>query len=56
MPARELTAVLECYGNPLEPDIPARRVGNVTWCGVRLPRPLSCSPRKASTSRRVAAP
>jgi sulfane dehydrogenase subunit SoxC len=32
--AHEFTAVLECFGNPLEPEVPARRVGNVTWRGV----------------------
>jgi sulfane dehydrogenase subunit SoxC len=36
LPARELTAVFECYGNPLEPDVPARSVANVVWCGVPL--------------------
>jgi DMSO/TMAO reductase YedYZ molybdopterin-dependent catalytic subunit len=36
LPARELTAVLECFGNPVEPDVPTRRVGNVVWRGVAL--------------------
>src|SRR5262244_2310645 len=27
--ARELTAVFECYGNPLKPDVAARSVANV---------------------------
>lgn len=36
MPATEVTAVLECFGNPVEPDVPTRRVGNVVWRGVRL--------------------
>jgi sulfane dehydrogenase subunit SoxC len=35
-PARELTAVFECYGNPLQPDLPARSVANVVWRGVPL--------------------
>jgi DMSO/TMAO reductase YedYZ molybdopterin-dependent catalytic subunit len=36
MPARSLTAVHECFGNPVEPDAPTRRVANVTWLGVPL--------------------
>lgn len=36
LPAREVTAVLECFGNPVEPDVPTRRVGNVVWRGVAL--------------------
>ncbi|HXG03788.1 MAG TPA: molybdopterin-dependent oxidoreductase [Candidatus Binatia bacterium] len=36
LPAREVTAVLECFGNPVEPDVPTRRVGNVVWRGVPL--------------------
>ncbi len=36
MPARSLTAVHECFGNPVEPDVPTRRVANVTWTGVPL--------------------
>src|SRR5262245_661115 len=35
-PATEVTAVLECFGNPVEPEVPTRRVGNVVWRGVRL--------------------
>jgi sulfane dehydrogenase subunit SoxC len=34
LPSVTLTAVLECYGNPLDPDVPTRRVANVTWRGV----------------------
>jgi DMSO/TMAO reductase YedYZ molybdopterin-dependent catalytic subunit len=34
--ATEVTAVLECFGNPVEPDVATRRVGNVVWRGVRL--------------------
>src|SRR6185436_14532690 len=33
---REVTAVIECFGNPVEPDVPTRRVGNVVWRGVPL--------------------
>jgi|SoiMetStandDraft_2_1073263.scaffolds.fasta_scaffold91922_1 DMSO/TMAO reductase YedYZ molybdopterin-dependent catalytic subunit len=36
LPAIEVTAVLECFGNPVEPDVATRRVGNVVWRGVRL--------------------
>src|SRR5215813_5863467 len=40
LPATDVTAVLECFGNPLEqlgqPDVATRRVGNVVWRGVRL--------------------
>ena len=34
--ATDVTAVLECFGNPVEPEVPTRRVGNVVWHGVRL--------------------
>ena len=37
LPARDVTAVLECFGNPVEPDVATRRVGNVVWRGVRSP-------------------
>lgn len=33
MPATTVQAVLECYGNPLRPREPTRRVGNVVWRG-----------------------
>src|SRR5215813_6024343 len=36
LPARDLTAVFECYGNPLQPEVPARSVANVVWRGVPL--------------------
>lgn len=36
LPARELSAVFECYGNPLEPDVAARSVANLVWRGVSL--------------------
>ncbi|HYB70640.1 MAG TPA: molybdopterin-dependent oxidoreductase [Candidatus Bathyarchaeia archaeon] len=36
LPAVEVTAVLECFGNPVEPEVPTRRVGNVVWRGVRV--------------------
>jgi sulfane dehydrogenase subunit SoxC len=34
LPSVTVTAVLECFGNPLEPTIPVRRAGNVRWRGV----------------------
>src|SRR3989442_6784316 len=36
LPATDVTAVLECSGNPVEPEAATRRVGNVVWRGVRL--------------------
>lgn len=36
LPMTEVTAVLECFGNPVEPEVATRRVGNVVWRGVRL--------------------
>jgi sulfane dehydrogenase subunit SoxC len=36
LPPVEVAAVLECYGNPVEPDVPTRRVASVVWRGVRL--------------------
>ena len=34
LPAVTVTAVLECFGNPLRPAIPVRRAANVRWRGV----------------------
>jgi len=36
LPAVEVTAVLECFGNPVEPEVPTRRAANVVWRGARL--------------------
>ena len=36
LPSRTVTSFIECYGNPVEPDVPTRRVGNVVWRGVAL--------------------
>src|SRR5436190_11615236 len=36
LPSRVVTSFIECYGNPVEPDVPTRRVGNVIWRGVAL--------------------
>lgn len=34
LPAVDVPAVLECFGNPLEPGVPVRRAANVVWHGV----------------------
>ncbi|MDL5159812.1 molybdopterin-dependent oxidoreductase [Actinomycetospora termitidis] len=36
MPTVQVQAVLECFGNPLLPDEPTRRAGNVVWTGVAV--------------------
>ncbi len=36
LPSRAIVAFHECYGNPIEPDVPTRRIGNVVWRGVPL--------------------
>ena len=36
LPSSTVTAFHECYGNPVEPDVPTRRIGNVVWSGVPL--------------------
>ena len=36
MEQHQVTSVHECAGSPLAPTEPKRRVGNVTWSGVRL--------------------
>ena len=43
LPARELTAVFECYGNPLEPEAPTRSVVNIVWRGIPLAELLARS-------------
>jgi len=35
-PAETLEGVLECFGNPVEPEVATRRVANVSWRGTRL--------------------
>ena len=35
-PKRSVQSVHECAGNPVTPDKPERRVGNVVWSGVEL--------------------
>lgn len=34
LPSTSVTTLLECYGNPLDPDVPVRRAANLTWRGV----------------------
>jgi sulfane dehydrogenase subunit SoxC len=34
LPSVTVTAVLECFGNPLQPTIPVRRAANARWRGV----------------------
>ncbi|MFJ9693226.1 molybdopterin-dependent oxidoreductase [Kitasatospora sp. NPDC101183] len=36
LPQTDLTAVHECFGNPLNPDVPTRAVANLEWRGVPL--------------------
>ncbi|MEV5979804.1 molybdopterin-dependent oxidoreductase [Streptomyces sp. NPDC052114] len=36
LPARQLTAVHECFGSPFRPDVPTRAVANVEWTGFPL--------------------
>lgn len=36
LPAETIEGVLECFGNPVEPDVATRRVGNVSWRGALL--------------------
>ncbi|MEU6995624.1 molybdopterin-dependent oxidoreductase [Streptomyces sp. NPDC046465] len=36
LPARQLTAVHECFGSPFRPDTPTRAVTNVEWSGLSL--------------------
>ena len=41
LPKKAVEAVHQCCGNPMEPDIPTRRVTNVRWAGVDLSALLS---------------
>ena len=34
MGTEPVTALLECFGNPLDPDVPVRRAANLRWRGV----------------------
>lgn len=45
-PRVELASIHQCCGNPLQPDVPARRICNVVWGGVRLADLVAeCRPR-----------
>jgi DMSO/TMAO reductase YedYZ molybdopterin-dependent catalytic subunit len=35
-PRVDLTCIHECSGSPMQPEMPTRRICNVTWSGVRL--------------------
>ncbi|MBT5241638.1 MAG: molybdopterin-dependent oxidoreductase [Rhodospirillaceae bacterium] len=35
-PKHSVQSVHECAGNPMTPEIPTRRVGNIVWSGVKL--------------------
>jgi DMSO/TMAO reductase YedYZ molybdopterin-dependent catalytic subunit len=44
-PRTAITSVHQCCGSPLKPEVPTRRVCNVTWGGVRLADLLAdCAP------------
>jgi sulfane dehydrogenase subunit SoxC len=48
-PRVELDAVHECCGSPFKPEVPTRRVCNVSWSGVRLSELLAdCEPDPAA--------
>ncbi|WP_162918830.1 molybdopterin-dependent oxidoreductase [Taklimakanibacter deserti] len=50
LPPKQVEAVHQCAGNPLEPHIPARRVANVIWRGVDLRDVLAhCQPNDAAS-------
>lgn len=36
LPSQRVESVHECFGNPLEPGVPVRRVANLVWTGARL--------------------
>lgn len=36
LPQRDLVAIHQCAGNPLDPTVPARQIANVVWRGVDL--------------------
>lgn len=50
LPKREVEAVHQCCGNPLEPFVPTRRVSNVRWGGADLAALLS---RRAANRQRT---
>lgn len=46
LPQTRLTAVHECLGNPLHPDVPTRAVANLEWTGVPLSTVLDLAGRR----------
>ena len=50
LPSVTVTAVLECFGNPLEPTIPVRRAANVRWRGVPVRALLDAAGVRSSAS------
>ncbi len=50
LPSVAVTAVLECFGNPLEPTIPVRRAANVRWRGVPVQALLDAAGVRSSAS------
>jgi sulfane dehydrogenase subunit SoxC len=50
LPSVTVTAVLECFGNPLEPAIPVRRAANVRWRGVPVRTLLAAAGVRSSAS------
>ena len=48
-PRVDLTSIHQCCGSPMKPDVPARRICNVAWSGVRLADLLAdCEPDPAA--------
>jgi DMSO/TMAO reductase YedYZ molybdopterin-dependent catalytic subunit len=48
-PRTDITAIHQCCGSPLTPDVPKRRICNVVWSGVRLSEILTdCEPAPAA--------
>jgi DMSO/TMAO reductase YedYZ molybdopterin-dependent catalytic subunit len=48
-PRAEIVSVHQCCGSPMKPEMPTRRVCNVTWSGVRLADLLAeCEPDPAA--------
>lgn len=45
LPQIRFTAVHECFGNPLRPDVPTRAVTNLEWAGVPLAAVLELAAR-----------
>jgi sulfane dehydrogenase subunit SoxC len=50
LPSVTVTAVLECFGNPLQPTIPVRRAANVRWRGVPVRALLNAAGMRSRAS------